>query len=73
MNTLKDHVNSLRSEKLTTKNDDGSYGNEVRMCVVELSGLEVAVEKVTEVIKTVGKHLFHVNLVICLQEALFSQ
>ena len=43
------------------------------MCVVELSGLEVAVEKVTEVIKTVGKHLFHVNLVICLQEALFSQ
>ena len=34
---------------------------EVRLCVVELSGLEVAVEKVSEVIRTVSKHLFQIE------------
>ncbi|XP_045169684.2 uncharacterized protein LOC123532337 [Mercenaria mercenaria] len=59
---LTDHVNNLMAEKVRMKNDDGSYSNEVRLCVMELSGLEVAVEKVSPVIQAISKHLFHVNL-----------
>ncbi|XP_045198613.2 uncharacterized protein LOC123552927 [Mercenaria mercenaria] len=59
---LEELGNMLKSEKLTTKNEDGSYSDKVRLCIVELSGLEVAVEKVSEVIKTVSKHLFHVDI-----------
>ena len=40
-----------------TKNTDGSYSDNIRLCVLELTGLEVAVEKVSPAIQTVMKHM----------------
>ncbi|KAG1667760.1 hypothetical protein GQR58_018268 [Nymphon striatum] len=45
----------------STKNTDGSFTDNLRMCVVELSGLEVAVEKVSSVIETVSRQLFNTD------------
>lgn len=44
------------------KKEDGSYSNEKCLCIMELSGLEAAVEKVFPVIQAILKHLFNVNL-----------
>lgn len=41
-----------------TKNDDGSFSNDLRLCVMELFGLEVGMEKIPSAIATVSKHLF---------------
>lgn len=46
------------SQVFDTKESDGSFTDSVRLCVIELSGLEVAVEKVPSVIQSVSKHLF---------------
>ena len=55
-----------RSQKLTmstlcsgelTKNDDGSYNDRIRVCILELNGFEVAVEEVSPVIQAVLKHI----------------
>ena len=40
-----------------TKNADGSYNDNIRLCVLELTGLEVAVEKVSPAIQAVMKHM----------------
>ncbi|CAC5420858.1 unnamed protein product [Mytilus coruscus] len=47
---------------LVTRNKDATFTDCVRLCVMELSGLEVAVEKVSPVIQTVCKHLFDIDL-----------
>lgn len=56
-----EHV-STEEKKHKLKNTDGSYSNHVRLCIMELSGLEVAVEKVSPIIQTVAKHLFAENI-----------
>ncbi|KAL4219419.1 Piwi-like protein 1 [Mactra antiquata] len=56
---LKEQINQQACE---TKNVDGTFSDNLRMCIIELSGLEVAVEKVPNVIKTVSKHLFGKDL-----------
>lgn len=56
--TLKD----VLEDKFQTKNLDGSFSNNVRLCVIELSGLEVAVEKIPVVIQTVSNHLYNRKL-----------
>ena len=45
-----------------TRNKDASFTENVRLCAMELSGLEVAVEKVSFVIQSVCKQLFNINL-----------
>ena len=47
----------IQSEKLQTRCNARSFNDNVRLCVVELSGLEVACEKIPDVIITVSKHL----------------
>ncbi|CAC5358700.1 unnamed protein product [Mytilus coruscus] len=47
---------------LVTRNKDATFTDCVRLCVMELSGLEVAVEKVSPVIQTVCKQLFDIDL-----------
>ncbi|XP_063406504.1 uncharacterized protein LOC134690461 [Mytilus trossulus] len=47
---------------IVTRNIDASFTDCVRLCVMELSGLEVAVGKVSPVIQTVCKHLFDIGL-----------
>ncbi|XP_045170683.2 uncharacterized protein LOC123533110 [Mercenaria mercenaria] len=49
-------------KKVATKNSDGSFADNFRLCVMELAGLEVAVEKVSPVIKCISKHLFSQEL-----------
>ncbi|XP_045190091.2 uncharacterized protein LOC123547228 [Mercenaria mercenaria] len=51
----------LREGKIETRTKDGAFTDNVRLCVVELSGLEVAVEKIPEVVRTVSKHLHGVD------------
>ena len=46
-------------EKISTKNSDGSYTDNIRLAVIELTGLEVAVEKVSPVIQSVSKIFGH--------------
>lgn len=58
---LQNNIEILKEEladKHNTKNSDGSFNNNMRLCVIELAGLEVAVEKIPSVIETVSKHLF---------------
>ena len=58
---LRNNLEILQEEmkdKYSTRNEDGSFVNNMRLCVIELAGLEVAAEKVTPVIQTVSKHLF---------------
>lgn len=50
---------SLTESKVETKGKDGKFSDKLRMCVIELGGLEVAVEKIPEVIKCVSKHVFN--------------
>ena len=58
INDLKEMVNG----RLATRNKDASFTENVRLCVMELSGLEVVVEKVSFVIQSVCKQLFNINL-----------
>ena len=58
INDLKEMVNG----RLVTRNKDASFTENVRLCAMELSGLEVAVEKVSFVIQSVCKQLFNINL-----------
>ena len=58
METNIEILNEQISQKYNTRDSDGSFIDQVRMCVIELSGLEVAVVKVPSVIKTVSKHMF---------------
>ena len=53
MTDLKDRLQMLYK----TKNDDGSYNDRIRLCILELTGLEVAVEKFSPVIQAVLKHM----------------
>jgi hypothetical protein len=39
--------------RLVTRNKDASFTENIRLCAMELSGLEVAVEKVSFVIQSV--------------------
>ena len=55
----------ISANTCTTKNSDGSFAENIRMCVIELTGLEVAVEKVTSTIETVSKHLFGTHFKKC--------
>ena len=52
--TMKDEL----KQSYGTKNADGSFNDNVRLCCIELAGLEVAVEKVTPVIQVVSKHMY---------------
>jgi hypothetical protein len=45
------------SARLITKTDNGTYTDNVRLCVIELSSLEEAVEKISSVIKAVITHM----------------
>jgi hypothetical protein len=58
INDLKEMVNG----RLVTRNKDASFTENIRLCAMELSGLEVAVEKVSFVIQSVCKQLFNINL-----------
>ncbi|XP_045209132.2 uncharacterized protein LOC123561044 [Mercenaria mercenaria] len=42
---------------IATKSDGKTYNENIRMCVIELAGLEVAVEKVSPIIQCVCLHL----------------
>ncbi|KAL3841605.1 hypothetical protein ACJMK2_019722 [Sinanodonta woodiana] len=46
------------NEKHCTKNLDGSYTDNVRLCVIELAALEVATEKISPAIEVVSRHIF---------------
>lgn len=54
---LSDYIDNQKTKKVSLKNEDGSYSNEVRLCIMELSGLEVAVEKVSPVIQAISKNI----------------
>lgn len=41
---------------------EGTFSDEVRLCVYDLLGLEVGIEKVSPVISTVAQRLFHTEL-----------
>ncbi|KAH3782842.1 hypothetical protein DPMN_160762 [Dreissena polymorpha] len=59
--SLLSEINELEEklrDNVNTKNADGSYSDSVRLCVIELAGLEVAVEKIPKVIQVVSSHLF---------------
>ena len=43
--------------QFNTKNENGSYRDNIRLCILELTGLEVAVEKVSPTIQAVIKHV----------------
>jgi hypothetical protein len=45
-------------QNLPTKRTGGSYADHVRLCVMDLSGLEAAVEKINFVMRSVSTHLF---------------
>ncbi|XP_053381945.1 uncharacterized protein LOC128549357 [Mercenaria mercenaria] len=47
-----------KKQKYETKNSDGSFNDSIRLCVIELAGLEVAVEKVSQVIQVISRHMF---------------
>ena len=38
------------------------YSDNVRLCIIDLFGLEIAVSKVSRVMEVVCKHIFNVNL-----------
>ena len=59
---LEEDVDEIINENIKTKNEDGSYSHEVRLCVIELFGLEVAVEKVSPVIQSVLRHILGKSL-----------
>ena len=42
-----------------TFKNNGIFNDSIRLCVLELLGLEVAVHKIAEVIKVVGRHVFN--------------
>ena len=52
----------LAERRVVTKHK-GSFSDNIRQCVIELLGLEVASDKVSSVIKTVSKHIFNYNFV----------
>jgi hypothetical protein len=54
---LEEDIKSLKNEHLVTKNEHG-YTENTRLCIMELAGLECAVEKMSPVIQTVAKHIF---------------
>ena len=58
---LSDENETLReqlAQNIGTRNKDGSFNNSIRLCVIELAGLEVACEKVSPVISAVSNHIF---------------
>ena len=55
---LEDHLRT----QCNTKNEDGSYKDNIRLCVLELTGLEVAVEKISPTIQAVIKHITGSNI-----------
>ena len=53
-----ERMQDLLQNQVQTRNKDGSFADSIRTCIIELTGLEVANEKVSPVISTVAKHLF---------------
>ena len=53
MTDLKDRLHMLYN----MKKEDGSNNDRVRLCVLELTSLEIAVEKISPVIQAVLKHI----------------
>ncbi|KAH3859691.1 hypothetical protein DPMN_102511 [Dreissena polymorpha] len=67
--SLLSEINELEEklrDNVNTKNADGSYSDSAQLCVIELAGLEVAVEKIPKVVQVVSSHLFarHLNFLI---------
>lgn len=58
LETNVDILQEQLAETFQTKSNERIFTNNIRPCIIELSGLEVAVEKVSPVIATVSKHLF---------------
>ncbi|XP_052778449.1 uncharacterized protein LOC128215880 [Mya arenaria] len=56
---IKENINATMTN---LKDDRGIFSNELRMCIIDLFGLEVAVEKNTPAIQIVAQHLFHCNI-----------
>ncbi|XP_045173195.2 uncharacterized protein LOC123534827 [Mercenaria mercenaria] len=54
---LEEEINELQNLKIQTKNEHG-YLENIRLCIMQLAGLEVAVEKMTSIIQVVSKHIF---------------
>ena len=50
------------AENMITKKGDGTYTDNVHLCIVELASLEVATEKISPAISAVVKHLLGHNL-----------
>ena len=59
---VEEDIDEIINESIQTKNEDGSYSHKVRLCVMELVGLEVAVEKVSPVIQSVLRHILGKSL-----------
>lgn len=60
---LQEQVEELEErKKITTKQSDGTYTDNIRHCVIQLAGLEVATEKVRPVIEVVLSCLFGLTL-----------
>ncbi|KAL3848471.1 hypothetical protein ACJMK2_019325 [Sinanodonta woodiana] len=58
---LQDKIEDLQEMKeiqIKTKSTHGTYSDKLRLCVIQLAGLEVATEKVTPVIQVVSEKLF---------------
>ncbi|KAL3831421.1 hypothetical protein ACJMK2_023172 [Sinanodonta woodiana] len=59
---VEEDIDEIINESIKTKNEDGSFSHKVRLCVIELVGLEVAVEKVSPVIQSVLRHILGKSL-----------
>ncbi|KAH3855452.1 hypothetical protein DPMN_098019 [Dreissena polymorpha] len=54
---LEEEIDSLKSNKIKSKNERGMYSENIHLCIMELAGLEVAVEKMSPVIQVVMRHV----------------
>ncbi|XP_045159232.2 uncharacterized protein LOC123524811 [Mercenaria mercenaria] len=53
---------AIEKKKIDTRNANGCFTDNVRLCVMELAALEVATEKVSKVIQCVSSHLHNYSL-----------
>jgi chromosome segregation ATPase len=54
---LQESLSVLKNETIETRNVKGIFNENVRLSIMELAGLEVAIEKMSPVIQCVMKHL----------------